>query len=194
MENAPTQVRVIKSLARKTFKFQSNIKQVFVEPERNAVIADINCAKAGVILPKSFHQWKLSNDYVIAALPIFEITTCNPPSIRINMNNVIYNYFKQEFRVVNSAKSADLDNRYNGYSTTPLRHVNKVISINVSMGALGVMGFSSDAFLTLLQDENCHTASQKRIIMKTVHITILSKYYIFYQRSQAWSNPELLNF
>ena len=71
---------------------------------------------------------------------------------------------------------------------------NKVIFINVSMGALGVMGASCDSFLSLLQDLSFDKVTQRRIIMKTINIAIRSTYYIFCQRNKSWNNPELLNF
>ena len=71
---------------------------------------------------------------------------------------------------------------------------NKVIFINVSMGALGVMGSSCDSFLSLLQDLSFDKATQRRIIMKTSNIAIRSTHYIFCQRNKPWNNPELLNF
>ena len=71
---------------------------------------------------------------------------------------------------------------------------NKVIFINVSMGALGVMGASCDSFLSLLQDLSFDKVKQRRIIMKTINIAIRSTYYIFCQRNKPWNNPELLNF
>ena len=55
---------------------------------------------------------------------------------------------------------------------------NKLIFINVSMGALGVMGASCDSFLSLLQDLSFDKVTQRRIIMKTSNIASRSKYYI----------------
>ena len=50
----------------------------------------------------------------------------------------------------------------------------KVTSINLSMGALGIMNTSCDSFLSLLQDLNCEEFVQKRIAMKTINIAIRS--------------------
>ena len=71
---------------------------------------------------------------------------------------------------------------------------NKVIFINVSMGAIGVMGSSCDSFLTLLKGLNFDKVIQRRIVMKAINITIRSTYYIFCQRNKPWNNLELLNF
>ena len=70
---------------------------------------------------------------------------------------------------------------------------NKVLFINVSMGALGVMGSSCDSFLSLLQGHGFDKVTQPRIIMKTINIAIRPTYYIFCQRNKLWNNPELLN-
>ena len=52
---------------------------------------------------------------------------------------------------------------------------NKVIFINVSMGALGVMGSSCDSFLSVLQDLSFDKVTQRRIIMKTI-ITLVGQH------------------
>ena len=69
-----------------------------------------------------------------------------------------------------------------------------VIFINVSMGALGVIGSSCDSFLSLLYDLTFYKVTQQRVIMKTINIAIRPTYYIFCQRNKPWNNPELLNF
>ena len=71
---------------------------------------------------------------------------------------------------------------------------NKVIFINVSTGALDVMGASRDSFLSLLQDLSFDKVTQRRIVMKIINIAIRLTYYIFCQRNKPWNNPELLNF
>ena len=85
------------------------------------------------------------------------------------------------------------------YKYTPILHdlssyYNRVSFINVSMGALGVMGASCDSILSLLQDLSFDKVTQRRIIMKTINIAIRSTYYIFCQRNKPWNNYEFLNF
>ena len=72
-------------------------------------------------MPKSLDQWKFANDYFRATVPIAEIKISNLPSINNNMNNVIYNYFAKKFGLVKSAKNADLDSKYKGYSNHKLK-------------------------------------------------------------------------
>ena len=112
--------RVIKGLAGETFEIQVTVEQI-VEPDRNEIIEDNVYIKTGVTLPKSLDQWKFANDYFRATLPIAGIKISNLPSIINNMNNGIYNYFAKKFGLVNSAKNADLDSKYKGYSNHKLK-------------------------------------------------------------------------
>ena len=91
---------------------------------------------------------------------------------------------------VNSIRKANKYNRLiNDLSST----YNKVTSVNLSMGALGVMSSSCDSLLSLLQDLSFDKLVQKRIIMKTINIAIRTSHFIFCQRNKPWNNPELLN-
>ena len=64
----------------------------------------------------------------------------------------------------------------------------KVMFLNRSMGAIGVMGSSCD----FLQELNFDKTITKRIIMKAMNISIRSSYYIFCRRNKPWTNLELL--
>ena len=68
----------------------------------------------------------------------------------------------------------------------------KVVFVNLSMGAIGVMGSSCNSLLSLLQDLQFDKNVTKRIIMKAMNISIRSSYYIFCRRNKPWTNPELL--
>ena len=92
---------------------------------------------------------------------------------------------------VNSIRKANKYNRLiNDLSST----YNKVTFINLSMGALGVMGSSCDSFLLLLQDLSIDKLVQKRTIMRTISIAIRASYFIFCRRNKPWKNPELRTF
>ena len=67
---------------------------------------------------------------------------------------------------VNSIRKA---NGYNTLIKDLFSPCNKVTFINLSMDALGIMGFSCDYFLSLLQDLNFDTFVQKRINMKVIN-------------------------
>ena len=68
----------------------------------------------------------------------------------------------------------------------------KVVFINLSMGAIGVMGSSCNSLLSLLHELHFDKTITKRIIMKAMNISIRSSYYIFCRRNKPWTNPELL--
>ena len=71
---------------------------------------------------------------------------------------------------VNSTRKA---NKYNKLIKELSSTYNKPnFFINLSMGALCVMGSSCDSFLLLLIDLNFDKIVQKRIIMKTINIAI----------------------
>ena len=69
----------------------------------------------------------------------------------------------------------------------------KVSFINLSMGALGIMGSSCDSFLSFLEDLNFEKLVRNRIVMNAVSIAIRSSYYISCQRNKSWNYPKLLN-
>ena len=68
----------------------------------------------------------------------------------------------------------------------------KVQFVNLSMSAIGAMGSSCISLLSLLNDLHFGKTIQKRIIMKTMSISLRSSYYIFCRRNKPWTNPELL--
>ena len=68
----------------------------------------------------------------------------------------------------------------------------KVVFVNLSMGAIGVMGSSCNSLLSLLHELHFDRTITKRIIMKAMNICIRSSYYIFCRRHKPWTNPELL--
>ena len=67
-----------------------------------------------------------------------------------------------------------------------------VTFIKLSMGAIGIIGSSCPSFFSLLNDLGFDKTIQKRIIMKTMNVSIRSSYFIFCQRNKPWTNPELL--
>ena len=67
-----------------------------------------------------------------------------------------------------------------------------IIIISIIIGAIGAMGSSCNSLLSLLNDLHFDKTIQKRIIMKTMSISLRSSYYIFCHRNKPWTNPELL--
>ena len=70
----------------------------------------------------------------------------------------------------------------------------KVQFVNLSMSAIGAMGSSGNSLLSLLNDLHFDKTIQKRIIMKTMSISLRSSYCIFCRRNKPWTKPELLLF
>ena len=57
---------------------------------------------------------------------------------------------------------------------------------------IGAMGSSCTSLFSLLNDLGFDKTTQKRIIMKTMNVSIRSSYFIFCQRNKPWTNPERL--
>ena len=66
--------------------------------------------------------------------------------------------------------------------------------INLSMGALGILGTSSLTFPTMLEETGIDKAIQRRLVMKMINIAIRCTYYIFCKRNKEWTNADLLDF
>ena len=118
---------------------------------------------------------------------------CNT-NIEQSYNNNIILELTLGFETNIQANSVRKANKYTPLLQDPSSSYNKVIFINVSMGAHGVLGFSCDSFLSLLQNLSFDKVTQRRSIMKTINIAIRSTYYIFCHRNKPWNSPELLNF
>ena len=107
-------------------------------------------------------------------LYILELTIGFETNIQINSNRKAAKY---------SSMISDLSPYYS-----------KIIFINLSMGAIGVMDSSCISLLPLLHELHFDNSIQKRIIMKGMNISIRNSYFIFCRRNKTWNNPELLTF
>ena len=117
-----------------------------------------------------------------------------PDLLLLTGNNVLYILeLTLDFETNMQVNSTRKANKYNRLIKDLSSTYNKVTFINLSMGALCVMGSSCDSFLSLLQDLSFDKLVQKRIIMKTINIAIRTSYFTFCQRNKPWNNPELLN-
>ena len=63
--------------------------------------------------------------------------------------------------------------------------------INLSLGALGTVGSSSDSFSELLKAVDFDSKTQKAILSRIMNITIRCTYYIFCCRNKPWTIPNL---
>ena len=66
--------------------------------------------------------------------------------------------------------------------------------INLSMGALGILGTSFLTFPTMLEETGMDKAIQRKLMMKISNIAIRCTYYIFCKRNKEWTNPDLIDF
>ena len=128
----------------------------------------------------------------------FKSTRCNPYSLGVDTLAVesytvfiesSYYYFYYCYIQNNSdRKTAKYSSLINDLSPS----YSKVVFVNLSMGAIGVMGSSCNSLLSLLHELHFDKTITKRIIMKAMNISIRSSYYIFCHRNKTWTNPELL--
>ena len=63
--------------------------------------------------------------------------------------------------------------------------------INLSLGALGIVGSSSDSFTELLKAVDFDSKMQKAILSRIMNITIRCTYYMFCCRNKPWTSPKL---
>ena len=73
------------------------------------------------------------------------------------------------------------------------RSYSTVKFVNLSMSALGILGTSSESFLSMLTDLYFDEKTTKHALVKSMNIAIRCTFYIFCRRSKSWTNPELLN-
>ena len=63
--------------------------------------------------------------------------------------------------------------------------------INLSLGALGTVGSSSESFIDPLNCLEFNKPLQRSILSKIINITIRCTYFIFYRRNKPWTDPKL---
>ena len=66
--------------------------------------------------------------------------------------------------------------------------------VNLSMGALGILGTSYLNFHTMLEETGMGKAVQRKLTMKLINIAIRCSYYIFCRRNKEWTSPDLIDF
>ena len=106
----------------------------------------------------------------------------------LNIVILLFSLFETNIQNNSDRKAAKYSSLINDHSLS----YSKVVFVNLSMGAIGVMGSSCNSLLSLLHELYFDKAITKRIIMKTMNISIRSSYYIFCRRNKPWTNPELL--
>jgi len=142
----------------------------------------------------SLSKFKVYADLLSITYPcLITCASLRPDPLLLTENTVLYILeltlgFQTNIKV-NSIRKV---NKYNRLFKDLPSTYNKVTFINLSMGALGVMGSSCDSFLSFLQDLSFDKLVQKRIIMKTINIAIRTSYFIFCQKTNPWKNQGLM--
>ena len=79
--------------------------------------------KQGIILPKSYEDWKIANDFFKSYLPTNDIISKNIDELAENFSFTVYNYFKENFGIVNdsSAENKDLALKYKSLSNGQMK-------------------------------------------------------------------------
>ena len=73
-----------------------------------------------------------------------------------------------------------------------LSNKNKVYYVNLSLGAVGIIGKDS-LIMTAMGNFNLSKETLNFIVSRTINTCIRTTCYIFYMRNIEWENPELLN-
>ena len=66
--------------------------------------------------------------------------------------------------------------------------------INLFLGALGTVSYSSESFINLLKFLEVSQPIQRSILSKIINITIRCTFFIFFRRNKPWTDPDLLTF
>ena len=66
--------------------------------------------------------------------------------------------------------------------------------VNLAMSAIGILGTSSEFFLSMLTDLQLDDKTKKNALLKTMKIAVRCTYYIFCRRNKSWTHPDLLTF
>ena len=68
----------------------------------------------------------------------------------------------------------------------------KVLFVNLSMGACGVVGKESGKLFSMLKELGMNEMESHFLIRKLMNVCIRSTYFIFCEREKAWEGPDLL--
>ena len=97
--------------------------------------------------------------------------------------------FESNIKINSDRKAA----KYHPLITNLQRSYSTVKLVNLSMSALGILGTSSESFLSMLTDLNFDETTKNHALLTSMNIAIRCTYYIFCRRNKSWTNPELLN-
>ena len=118
------------------------------------------------------------------------------PDLVLVLNNA--SVYVMEFTVgfesnikINSDRKATkyrplINHLHSSYST--------VTFVNLAMSAIGILGTSSESFLSVLTDLQPDDKTKKNALLKAMNIAVRCTYYIFCRRNKSWTHPDLLTF
>ena len=72
------------------------------------------------------------------------------------------------------------------------RKEKKVLFVNLSMGACGVVGKGSGKLFSMLKELGMNEMESHFLIRKLMNVCIRSTYFIFCKREKAWEGLDLL--
>ena len=77
--------------------------------------------KPGIKLPKTDSQWKTANDYFHSMLPMSLIDPSNIGDSIVKMNNILYDYFKNTYGVVETMQQSQWKDKYESMNKKELK-------------------------------------------------------------------------
>ena len=98
--------------------------------------------------------------------------------------------FEKNILINSKRKSA----MYNALIKDLYSQFSAVHFVNLTMGALGILGTSSLNFHIVLEETGVDKAVQRKLTMKLINIAIRCSYYIFCRRNKEWTKPDLIDF
>ena len=114
--------RVIKGLTDETFDMLEETENIDTGQNLDTVDFDLMpTITRGIKLPRSDDQWKTTNDYFAAALPISKIDHRNISTQIAAMNSTIYNYFRDNFGIIEDTSTLGLFAKYSDMSKKELK-------------------------------------------------------------------------
>ena len=110
--------RVIKDLEEETFESHDSPDNYddTGQPDYEIDLTSIPSIKPGIRLPHSDQDWKIANDYFVAAMPISEVNNKPINIVLSQMNSIIYDYFFNTFGPIENSHSSHFVDKYKDYS------------------------------------------------------------------------------
>ena len=89
--------------------------------------------KPGIKLPKTDSQWKTANDYFHAMLPMSMIDPKNIGDSILKMNEILYNYFKNTYGIVDTINQTTWKDKYEPLQNKDLKSCLRTLKRNQAL-------------------------------------------------------------